>query len=56
MASGKKNVGGRPTRAKGASSEMVKLRVTPDERRTWEARAAAEQRTLSEWIRARCNR
>ena len=50
-----KNVGGRPTRAKAASSETVKLRVTPAERRAWEARAARSGWTLSEWIRAHCN-
>jgi mobilization protein NikA len=47
---------GRPPLAAVAASEIVKLRVTPDERRAWEQRARHDAITLSEWIRERCNR
>ncbi|HEX7096678.1 MAG TPA: hypothetical protein VF183_12405 [Acidimicrobiales bacterium] len=52
----KPNRAGRPPRAGKASTEIVKLRVTPDERRAWEQAAEREDKTLSEWIRERCNR
>jgi hypothetical protein len=47
---------GRPPRDGKASSEIVKLRVTADERKAWEQRASSDDKTLSEWIRERCNR
>lgn len=48
-------VGGRPPRAGKVSSEIVKLRVTADERRAWEQQAGREGVTMSEWIRSRLN-
>lgn len=38
-----------------ARTELVKLRLTPDERRAWEQAAEREDKTLSEWIRERCS-
>lgn len=47
---------GRPPRAgKKLSEERIELRVTAAERRTWEAKAARDALSLSEWIRQRCN-
>lgn len=46
---------GRPPRAGKTSGEVVKLRVTADERRAWEQQAARDELSLSEWIRVRCN-
>jgi hypothetical protein len=45
---------GRPPRVGKVAGEIVKLRVTADERRAW--RRAAGQRSLSEWIRDLANR
>lgn len=47
----RKDVGGRPPRGGKTSTETIKLRVTPDERRAWESEAAGSQMTLSEWLR-----
>lgn len=44
---------GRPPRADKAAEERIEVRLTADERRSWE-RAAGDV-SLSEWIRARCN-
>ena len=47
---------GRPPRSTTPSLERIEIRVTPDERWAWEQAARREDKTLSEWIRGRCNR
>lgn len=48
---GKREGAGRPGRG---ASEIVRLRVTPDERARWQAAAERAGVSLSEWIRERC--
>jgi hypothetical protein len=50
----RKDKGGRPSL--GKTTEIVKLRVAGEDLRRWEREAARAGVSLSEWIRARCNR
>ena len=47
----KSNRAGRPPRASKASTEIVKLRVTGDERARWQQAAQRQGLSLSQWLR-----
>ncbi len=51
-----RRIEGRKPRSGSAATERIELRLTTDERRAWESRAAEADTSLSEWIRERCNR
>jgi predicted HicB family RNase H-like nuclease len=47
---------GRPPLPKGhAKAGMLRVRVTPEESKTYEAKAKAAKQTVSEWIRSTLN-
>lgn len=46
---------GRPSLGDAGRTQVLSLKISADERRAWEARAAEAEATLSEWIRERCN-
>jgi predicted HicB family RNase H-like nuclease len=47
---------GRPTLPKGnAKAVMLRVRVTPDELKTFTAKAKSDGKTVSEWIRSTLN-
>jgi predicted HicB family RNase H-like nuclease len=47
---------GRPPLPKGeAKAETLRIRVTPDEMRTYEGHAKAKKQSISEWIRSTLN-
>jgi predicted HicB family RNase H-like nuclease len=47
---------GRPTLPKGsAKAVMIRIRVTPVEQKTIEARAKAQKQAVSDWIRNTLN-
>lgn len=46
---------GRKRRANGLASELVALRLTKSERKSWDRAASATNKALSEWIRDICN-
>jgi uncharacterized protein (DUF1778 family) len=50
----KKRGPGRP-KLEVARSVSLLIRVTPDERRAWRQAATREHKTLSEWVRQKCN-
>jgi predicted HicB family RNase H-like nuclease len=37
------------------ATKTITLRVPPEEHAAWQAAAAADQRTLSSWIRKQCS-
>lgn len=41
----------KPSEKAGAKSSVMPIRVTPEEKARWQAAAAADRRTLSDWIR-----
>jgi hypothetical protein len=47
---------GRPPLGDNARTSVLTLKVSERERNAWEQRAEAARRTLSDWIRERCNR
>ena len=47
---------GRPPLGDAGRTNVLTLKVSADERRAWEQRAAEVDASLSEWIRERCNR
>ena len=47
---------GRPSLGDKGRTSVLSLKVSEEERRAWEHRAATDDKTLSEWIRGRCNR
>ena len=54
MAAKKKRGPGRPPLGAKAAGEMIKLRITTEDRRRWEQQADHAGISLSEWIRQRC--
>jgi hypothetical protein len=47
---------GRPALPKGnAKAVMLRVRVTPDELKTFEGMAKASKQTVSEWVRSKLN-